>query len=39
MVMPFLGHIDDPEFGSVGELLEFGDQIFEVSALSYTSVR
>lgn len=31
MVMPLLRHFDNPKFGPVNELLDFGDQIFEVS--------
>ncbi|KAJ3476120.1 hypothetical protein NLI96_g11382 [Meripilus lineatus] len=29
MVMPLLRHFDNPKFGPVNELLDFGDQIFE----------
>ena len=31
IVMPLLRGFDNPKFGSVNELLDFGDQIFEVS--------
>lgn len=33
LVMPLLRKFDDPKFGSVNELLDFGDQLFEVSFL------
>lgn len=33
MVMPYLRPFDDPEFGAIGEVVEFVKQILEVSSL------
>lgn len=38
MVMPLLRNFDDPKFGTVNELLDFGDQIFEVGLLYNPSI-
>ena len=38
IVMPLLREFDNPKFGSVNELLDFGDQIFEVSLLYVLSI-
>lgn len=38
MVMPFLRILDEPPFFIVGEILDFADQILEVSAVPWFSV-
>jgi hypothetical protein len=38
MVMPFLRMLDEPPFFIVGEILDFADQILEVSVVPWLSV-
>ena len=39
LVMPFLRLFDQPPFESIGEILDFGDQVLEVSICEYSWVR